>query len=167
MTKEIVTAAVVAMDEKRVIGRAGTLPWRIPEDMAHFKALTTGQVVVMGRKTWESLPEKFRPLPNRLNIVVTRHPEKLELPGGVLVSTTPTAAIELAKQRAKNGQKVCVIGGAEIYAATLPLCDQVCLTLVSGEHEGDAWLAPFEDDFELVQEEPSNGCRVLTYERRG
>ncbi|MEY4701425.1 MAG: hypothetical protein RL326_1612, partial [Pseudomonadota bacterium] len=152
MTTEVPVAAVVAMDEKRVIGLAGALPWNVPEDLAHFRALTKGHIVVMGRKTWESLPEKFRPLPGRANVVVSRDIAKLRLPAGVVGATSPEEALRAATSMARDGQRVWIIGGAELYRATLPFCAEVHLTVIDGSHDGDAWLPPFEADFRQVSE---------------
>ncbi len=160
-------AAVVAMDHSRVIGIKGTLPWRLAADMAHFRALTTGNVVVMGRKTWDSLPTAFRPLPGRTNLVVSRAPEHLNLPEGVLGAESPQAGLELACQvAARGGASVWVIGGAELYRALLPMCDEVHLTLVAGKHDGDAWLPIFENDFVLTDERSGDGCAFLVYTRK-
>lgn len=165
MTTEIPVAAVVAMDEKRVIGLAGALPWNVPEDLAHFRALTKGHVVVMGRKTWESLPEKFRPLPGRTNVVVSRDLSKLSLPDGVVGARSPEEALDAAKSMAKAGQRVWIIGGAELYRATLPFCAEVHLTIIDGSHEGDAWLPPFEADFKQISAVRSERCSFRVYAR--
>ena len=138
-------AAIVAMDEGRVIGKQGALPWHLPEDLAHFKALTSGHIVVMGRKTWDSLPPKFRPLPGRLNIVVSRNPAALELPVGTHAASSIEDALDIAEKVATADQITWIIGGAEVYSAALPFCDELHLTLVYGIHEGDARLPRFED----------------------
>jgi dihydrofolate reductase len=162
-----VLAAVVAMDEGRVIGFENGLPWRLPEDMAHFKALTSGGIVLMGRKTWESLPLKFRPLPNRVNIVVSRTPDQLQLPAGVLSAGAPDEALELARGQAGSGQRIWVIGGAAVYRAFMPLLEEIHLTLVRGVHQGDATFPPFEADFRLVSERPTDRCIFRVYRRSG
>ncbi|MGQ3054755.1 MAG: dihydrofolate reductase [Roseateles sp.] len=116
----ITLVAAVATDG--AIGRDNALLWHIPEDMARFKALTVGKPVVMGRKTWDSLPARFRPLPGRRNLVVSRAVR--ELPGAE-VFTSLDAALA-----ACTGPEVCVIGGSEIYALALPLADRLALTEV-------------------------------------
>ncbi len=161
-----VLAAIVAMDETRVIGKDGALPWHLPEDLAHFKKLTTGQIVIMGRKTWDSLPPKFRPLPNRVNVVVSRTPEALALPEGVLKANSLDAAIAMATERADNRQRIWIIGGAELYKSGLPVCYEVHLTLVRGVHEGDARFPEFEAGFDLVSEDPGQACVFRVYRRR-
>ncbi len=159
-------AAVVAMDDARIIGRKGSLPWHLPEDLAHFKSLTLGGVVVMGRKTWDSLPAKFKPLPGRVNIVVTRNPEALSVPQGVHLVTSVAAALEMGRGFTEAQRGVWVIGGAEIYRLSLPLIDEVHLTHVHGVHEGDAAFPPFESDFELVSERAGEACAFKVFRRR-
>jgi dihydrofolate reductase len=158
-------AAIVAMDDQRVIGKQGALPWHLPEDLAHFRKLTSGNPVVMGRKTWDSLPTKFKPLPGRSNIVISRDGSDLVLPDGVLRALSPVGAIEIARGVATEGSTIWIIGGAEIYKATLPLCDEVHLTKVHGVHEGDAWLPPFEDGYALTSETAGERCTFQVYSR--
>lgn len=132
---EIVLVAAVA--KNRVIGRDNQLIWNIPEDMAHFKALTHGHTVLMGRKTWESLPPRFRPLPGRRNIVVSRQ-------AGYVADGAETAgSLEAGFALQAPGEKVFVIGGAEIYEQALPFATQMELTEVDLEPEGDAWFPAF------------------------
>lgn len=166
MSEPTKLAAIVAMDESRVIGRNGALPWHVPADMAHFRALTKGHVVLMGRKTWDSLPLTFRPLPGRINVVVSRTPEKLNLPDGVLAAASPEEGVALARETAnQRGKSVWVIGGAELYRALLPLCDEVHLTVIAGKHEGDAWLPEFEHDFTHSSARSADGCTFHVYTR--
>jgi len=133
--------AIAAMSENRVIGAAGRIPWHLPEDFKWFKKMTTGQVIVMGRKTFESIG---KPLPNRTTIVLSRsqfsHPA---------VQTVP----ELSRIGLANEHRdVFICGGAQVYAQALPLCSDLFLTLVKRVVEGDAYFPPFEDRFELVEE---------------
>jgi len=166
MSKPAKLLAIVAIDESRVIGNKGALPWHLPADMAHFRSLTTGHVVLMGRKTWESLPAAYRPLPKRSNIVVSRNGARLGLPEGVLYAPSPEEGVNVARKLAGElGKDVWVIGGAELYRALLPLCDEVHLTVVSGKHEGDAWLPEFEDSFTHVSAEQADGCIFHVYRR--
>lgn len=130
--------AIVAMTPDRVIGRAGTLPWHLPEDLAFFKRTTTGHPIVMGRKTYESIG---RPLPRRRNIVLTRDPS-WSAPG-VEVIHHPD---ELRLLPDLNG-RVFIIGGAEVYAAFLPLIDELLISHVFEGHEGDTVFPSFEADF--------------------
>lgn len=115
-----------------VIGRDNTIPWRLPEDMAHFRQATMGCPVVMGRKTWDSLPPKFRPLPGRANIVVTRQADWSA--EGALRAASLDEAIGLASPAAD----VWVIGGAQIYEQALPIAQRVEVTEIHQDFEGDA-----------------------------
>ncbi len=115
-----------------VIGKGGTLPWLLPEDMAHFKAKTADCPVIMGRKTWDSLPAKFRPLPGRRNMVLTRSA------GWHENGAEPFETIDAALQQCRQADTVWVIGGAEIYRQTLPLADRVEVTEIDADFEGDA-----------------------------
>ncbi len=130
--------AVVAMTPERVIGRDGTLPWHLPEDLAFFKKTTSGHPIVMGRKTYESIG---RPLPKRRNIVMTR--DASWAAEGVEVIHRPE---DLEKLPGIDG-RVFIIGGSEIYAAFLPLLDDLLVSHVFENHAGDTRLPPFEDLF--------------------
>jgi len=123
-------ALVWAQTPTGVIGRDGTLPWHVPEDMAHFRELTRGHPVIMGRATWESLPPRFRPLPDRDNIVLTRRPG-FEA-AGALVAHGIDEALRLVGDR-----DAWVIGGGQVYAAFLPRADRVEITVVSLDVGGD------------------------------
>lgn len=116
--------------ENGVIGRDNQLPWHLPEDMRHFKSLTMGKPCIMGRHTWESLPEKFRPLPGRANIVISRN-AAFDAPGATVV-TSVEAALEL------DGAEKMVIGGAMLYARALPFADRIYLTRIHAAFDGDA-----------------------------
>ncbi|MDK9703867.1 MAG: dihydrofolate reductase [Sulfuritalea sp.] len=129
MPKPVLTL-IAAVARNGVIGIDDRLPWHLPADLRHFKALTTGHAVIMGRKTWESLPAKFRPLPGRRNIVVTRD-AGYRAEGAVVALSLP-AAIDAAGEG-----EAFVIGGAELYAAALPLADRLQLTEIDADFEGD------------------------------
>ena len=116
-----------------VIGKDGVMPWHLPEDLAHFKRLTQGWPVIMGRKTWDSLPPKFRPLPGRTNIVITRQSD-WQATGAQPVSSLP-AALELCRTSAE----VWIIGGAQIYAQAEPLAHRLEVTEIAQAFEGDAF----------------------------
>lgn len=120
----------------RGLGKNGQLLWRIPEDMQRFKTLTTRHPVIMGRKTWESIPEKFRPLPERTNIIITR--DTGYTASGAIVAHSLEEALE--KARAIEPKEIFIIGGAQIYAKSLPLADRLYLTLVDAEDEADAFF---------------------------
>lgn len=116
-----------------VIGQDGTMPWHLPEDLAHFRTLTQGCTVLMGRKTWDSLPPRFRPLPGRRNIVLTRQPDWSET--GAERASSLREALQLCEQEAV----VWVIGGAQIYAQALPLAQGVEVTEIAQPFDGDAY----------------------------
>jgi dihydrofolate reductase len=116
-------ALIAAISENNCIGKNNTLPWHIPEDMKHFRKLTDGKTVVMGRKTWESIPEKFRPLPNRKNIVITRNTD-YPVPAGVILYHSIE---EVLKHETRD---IIVIGGAEIYAQSIHHADTLYITEV-------------------------------------
>lgn len=136
MTAPIVL--VLAMSDNCVIGDRGAIPWRIPEDMKRFKALTIGKPVIMGRRTWDSLPRK--PLPGRSNIVITR--DTSWSAAGAIVAHSLGEALE--KARSKNPSEIAVIGGAQIYNAALPLAARVELTEVHVTTSGDTYFPAFE-----------------------
>ena len=116
-----------------VIGKGNTLPWHLPEDLAHFKRTTLGCPVIMGRKTWDSLPPKFRPLPGRLNIIITRDT------GFVAEGAAIAHSLEAARDLCPTGSDAWVIGGAQIYAQALPLAHTVVVTEIARDFEGDAF----------------------------
>jgi dihydrofolate reductase len=150
--------AIVAMTTDRVIGRNGTLPWHLPEDLAFFKRTTSGHPIVMGRKTFESIG---RPLPKRRNVVLTRD-TKWSAPGTEVIHSPE----ELAKLLDISGT-VYIIGGAEIYQAFLPHTDEVLVTHVLEPHAGDTYLPRFEDEFPhstLIETHPQFEIRRWTRE---
>jgi dihydrofolate reductase len=160
--------AIVAMDENRVIGVDGKLPWKLSEDMKRFAQLTTGHTVLMGRKTYESLPQKFRPLPNRKNVVLTRNPAAFSAPEGVEVWSSPGQFFDACRagQVKLPSDRVWVIGGAEIYAATKDLWNELYLTRVFSKHNGDAYFAPFEDEFKRIEIDERQGYSFEHYVRK-
>jgi dihydrofolate reductase len=136
MNPEAPTISIIAaMAENRVIGRDNALPWRLPADLRHFKSLTIGKPIVMGRKTWESLPGL---LPEREHIVITRQPDYRA--DGCSIAHS----IEQALVAAGEVDEVMIVGGAELYRQALPLARRIYLTLVKGEPEGDAWFPEFD-----------------------
>ena len=116
-----------------VIGQDGTMPWHLPEDLAHFRALTQGCTVLMGRKTWDSLPPRFRPLPGRRNIVLTRQPDWRE------IGAERAFSLREALQFCEHEAVVWVIGGAQIYTQALPLAQGVEVTDIAQPFDGDAY----------------------------
>jgi dihydrofolate reductase len=149
--------AIAAMSLNRVIGRGNEIPWHLPEDFKWFKRMTTGNVVVMGRKTFESIG---RPLPNRETIVVSR--SGFSFPDVRTVTSLDEIDLE------KETREVFICGGAQIYAQALPRCSDLYLTLVKREVEGDAFFPPFEERFalkETIMESPE--FRILHYATKG
>jgi dihydrofolate reductase len=157
-------ALVAAIASNGVIGVGGTLPWRIPDDLRLFRALTTGHTVIMGRKTWESLG---RALPNRQNIVVSRRRDWVA--DGAVTAQSLADAID----RATLPPPICVIGGGELYRAALPLADVLYLTEVHRAFDGDAWFPSFDRDLwrEVTRQSGHTSAPVqlgydfVTYER--
>jgi dihydrofolate reductase len=130
---------VLAVAENGVIGRDGDLPWRLSSDLKRFKAATIGKPVLMGRKTWDSLPRK--PLPGRQNLVLTRDPNFRAAGAWSFTSLDALMAAGRAMAKASGADEVCVIGGAHLFEATLPLADRIVLTEVQLEPEGETRLA--------------------------
>jgi dihydrofolate reductase len=163
MSGELVLIAAVA--KNGVIGKNNALPWHLPEDMKHFKALTTGHAVIMGRKTWESLPERFRPLPGRLNIVLTRN-SSYQADGATVVNSLDEAV------KVGAGKTAFIIGGAELYAHALSQAQRLELTEIDAAFEGDAYFPAFdrsqwrEVKRESGRTEAGLGYAFVTYERR-
>ncbi len=134
-------ALVWAMSENRVIGRNNNLPWHLSNDLKYFKKITTGKPVIMGRKTYDSIG---RPLPNRVNIVITR--DTSFTAEGIKVVHSLADAIELAEAESivSGSEEVIVMGGAEIYAQALPFADRLYITQVHAQVEGDAFFPEFD-----------------------
>lgn len=137
---------VVAIDSQLGIGKTGALPWRLKEDMKHFRELTTAgdhNVVIMGRKTWDSIPEKFRPLPNRINVVLSRSASTF--PGAISASSLEHAMSALPTVHGK----VFVIGGGEIYAQAVnhPACTELWITRVGASFDCDVTFPRYEERF--------------------
>jgi dihydrofolate reductase len=149
---------IAAMTSNRCIGNKGQLVWRNKEDMARFKELTIGKVVIMGRKTWESIPEKYRPLPDRVNVVVTRQAD-YTIPDGVIRASTLESALEM------NGD-LMVIGGGEIYAAALARAERLELTEIDQDIEGDTFFPEFSREIWLeTGRQVREGFAFVTYTR--
>ncbi len=151
---------IAAVSKNNCIGLHNQIPWHLPEDLKHFKNLTTGKIVLMGRKTWESLPEKFRPLPNRKNIVVTRQSD-YALPDGVERFSEIEEAIK------KYGdQEIMVIGGAEIYKQTIELADTLYITHVHQTVAGNAFFPVIDATvWQETERKDEFGLSFVTYKR--
>ena len=148
---------IAAVNAKRVIGIGGKLPWHISDDLKRFKLLTTGHTVLMGRKTFESIG---KPLPNRRNVVLASQP---------INGVETFASLGAALDALRTEEKVFVIGGGQIYAATLARADELLLTIVDNAADGDTFFPPYEDllssQFTLVFEERHDGYTFNDYQR--
>jgi dihydrofolate reductase len=143
-------AIVAALARNGVIGRDNTIPWHLPEDMQRFRALTTGHAVVMGRRTWESLPNRFRPLPGRRNVVVTRN--RAWSSDGA----ESAASLEHALELLDDERRIFVVGGSELFAAALPLADELYLTEIDADVVGDTFFPRFDPTaFDEMSREPA------------
>ncbi|MGH8434608.1 MAG: dihydrofolate reductase [Pseudomonas sp.] len=142
MKKTLPLCLIAALADNRVIGRDNQLPWHLPADLKHFKALTLGKPIIMGRKTWDSLG---RPLPGRLNLVVSRQPD-LRLVGAEVFPSLDAALVRAQDwARAEDAEELMLIGGAQLYAQGLQRADRLYLTRVALSPEGDAWFPEFAD----------------------
>jgi len=143
MSQVILAAGPIARARNGVIGREGELPWRLKSDLAIFRATTMGKPVIMGRKTWESLPKK--PLVGRMNIVLSR--DGSFEPHGAVVCEEFSEAVSIAKEQAEEDGvgEVCVIGGASLFELALPKARRLYLTEVDAEVEGDVVLSPIDE----------------------
>ena len=148
--------AIAAMSLNRVIGNGNKIPWHLPDDFKWFKQLTTGNVIVMGRKTFESIG---KPLPNRETIILSR--SQFSFPGVRTISDLREI------NPANESRETFICGGGQVYAQALPLCSDLFLTLVKREVEGDAFFPAFEDRFELVEElRDTPDFKILHYRQR-
>jgi dihydrofolate reductase len=128
---------------KRVIGNKGDLPWTIPEDLQFFKTMTTGKAVVMGRKTYESLPQSVRPLPNRKTFILTRNEDYKIAHPDVQTFTDLKKCLMVAKL---SSEEVMIAGGEQIYKLCMPYTDRIYATIISGDYEGDAFFPKLSQD---------------------
>lgn len=157
MQKSPIISLIAAMDENRVIGCDNRLPWRLPADLQHFKRLTMGKPMLMGRKTWESLPGL---LPGRTHIVISANPD-YAAEGCLLVHS-----VEQALAAAGDAEEIMVVGGANLYRQLLPLADRLYLTQVHTRVTGDAWFPDYRAETwrELEREEhPADERNPIAY----
>jgi dihydrofolate reductase len=145
----MIISLIAALASNRAIGKDNALLWHLPEDMRHFRETTRGKPVIMGRKTWESLPEPFRPLPGRHNIVVSRDPA---YPAR---GATLAGSLEDAVRQAGDATEVFVIGGAALYREALPLADRLYLTEIEQSFDGDVFFPDVSpNDWQEVSRQP-------------
>lgn len=158
----VVIGVIWAQTKDRVIGADGTMPWHVPEDLAYFRQVTRGSPVVMGRRTWESLPEAFRPLPDRVNVVITGDEARARhiLEQGALTASSLEEAVERAQPHAAETSTVWVMGGGAIYAEAIDkgLARVAAVTQVDLDIDGDTY-APTLDSAQwyLVSATPEQG----------
>jgi dihydrofolate reductase len=150
-----------AQARNRVIGKDGTMPWHLPEDLAHLKRTTLGYPVIMGRKTWDSIPPKFQPLPGRTNIVLTRQTDWNK--NGAQRASDLREALLFCEQLASKPQAVWVIGGAQIYAQAMPLAHKAVVTEIEADFEGDSFAPPFDASWQETARERHVSCSGLHY----
>ena len=148
---------IYARARNGTIGKDNQMPWHLPEDLAHFKRVTLGQPVIMGRKTWDSLPARFRPLPGRLNIVITRQPE-WQADGALRA-----ASIEAAMRLCGDAPNAWIMGGAEIYRQAEPLASSAVVTEIDHDYEGDAFAPHLGADCCEVQRAAHTAASGMGY----
>ena len=161
----MIVSIIAAMDRTRLIGSNNRLPWHLPADLAHFKQVTRGKPIIMGRKTYESIG---RPLPGRTNIVLTRSADFCA--EGVLTAHTLEQALDYVSEE----DEVMIIGGSTIYELALPSADRLYLTYVENAGEGDAWFPEFDierwrvvaSEQHRADEKNSSDYRFVCYERK-
>lgn len=165
MKKPPIISLIVAAARNGAIGKDGQMLWHLPEDMRYFREVTQGKSVIMGRKTWESLPERFRPLPGRKNIVISR---QLNYPvnGAHLV-----ASLEAALRESSEEAEVFIIGGAQVYQDALPFAHRVYLTQIDADYEADVFFPELDhQEWQEISRTPrqeSGELNFVIYERRG
>ncbi len=159
---------IFARARNGVIGNKGGMPWHLPEDLAHLKRTTMGCPVIMGRKTWDSLPPKFRPLPGRLNVVVTRQVDWRA--DGAVRANSLAQAIELCSPDGDAGEQasagwtdIWVLGGSQIYAQALPLAITAVVTEIDADFEGDAYAPQFGPEWTKTKGEPQVSSTGLKF----
>ena len=148
---------IVAKSKHNVIGDKGRIPWHIPNDLKRFKELTTGKTVIMGRKTFESLPEGYKPLPNRVNIVLST--DKTYQTNCCIV----TDDLKKALRKAGSDKEVFIIGGEQVYKEGLRYADKIYVTEVDGEFKGDTYFPILNKTWKEVKREEKEGYRFIDY----
>jgi len=148
-----------------VIGKDGAMPWHLPEDLAHFKRTTLNHPVVMGRRTWDSIPPRFRPLPGRRNIVITRQPDWHQ------AGAERAASLAQARQLCAGSERIWVIGGAQIFEQALPLADEAVITAIDADFAGDAFAPTLDASWQQADSKTLTaanglGLTFATWRRR-
>ena len=157
----MIVSLIAALASNRAIGKDNALLWQLPEDLRHFRETTRGKPVIMGRKTWESLPDPFRPLPGRHNIVVSRDPA-YQASGATLAGSLDDALRQAAAQT--NAEEVFVIGGEQLYRQALPLADRLYLTEIEQNFAGDVFFPDVQPhDWEEILRQPGQASSGLRF----
>ena len=165
----MIISLIAALASNRAIGKDNALLWHLPEDLRHFRETTRGKPVIMGRKTWESLPEPFRPLPGRHNIVISRDPA-YQANGATLAGSLADALRQAAAQT--NAEEVFVIGGEQLYRQALPLADRLYLTEIEQNFAGDVFFPDVQPhDWQEISRQPGQassglGFAFVVYQRK-
>lgn len=162
LNRDLAPIIIAAHDKNLGIGKNRKLPWHIPEDLKNFKKITQNEAVIMGRKTWESLP--IQPLPNRLNIVISS--QNLELPESVYCCKNIPDAINLSQ---KLGKIPYIIGGGQIYEESLKLVNKMYLTIINKKYEVDTFFPDYEKTFSLISKEnifENNDVHFCVFKRK-
>lgn len=159
---------IAAMTSKRVIGKNNTIPWHIKEDLQNFKKLTQGNPVIMGRKTWDSIPEKFRPLPDRLNVIISSSAKEREnnIARGIIWVSSYPQALYACLSSFRKPKDVYVIGGASIYQTALPTADTLNISWVKKDYEGDTFFPDVDlDAWEETEKKDFDEFLFIKYRR--
>ena len=159
----LIVELIVAMDTNRGIGKDGGLPWQLSTDLRHFREVTCrtaeagkSNVVVMGRRTWVSIPQKFQPLPDRINLILSRNPE-FSAPEGVLVARSIDEVVHVLEKSGDEYEKIFIIGGEQIYTAALAsvCCQRIHVTQIEQDFDCDAFFPTLDDKYKLISSSPS------------
>ncbi len=157
MKKPTISIIAALGKDTRVIGSNGKIPWHIPEDFKRFKALTMGHVIIMGRKTYESIG---KPLPGRINIIISRNPD-FKAPTECIIAHSLTEALEVARKIEKD--EIFIIGGQSVYEEALPLADKLYLTLVETKVGGDTFFPDYTSFTKIIKKIKNNPSNELSY----
>jgi dihydrofolate reductase len=167
--RQIPISAIAAIGVNRAIGHKNDLIWDLKKDMKYFEKLTKGNIVIMGRKTWESIPEKHRPMRDRHNIIITKQ-DNYKAEGAFIAANFFKALQEAQTYANRNNCEIFIIGGGQIYELALPYTDTLYLTVVDDEPKADVYFPPFDEGFNLVKarDDVDGGYKISfrTYKRR-
>lgn len=151
---------IVAMTEERVIGKDNKLPWHLPEDLTNFKKLTLDNTIIMGRKTYESIPKKFRPLANRNNMVVSR---TMPTEAGIDICPSLEEALTIAQS---YGKEIFIAGGASIYQQILPIADRMYISQIKKNYPGDSYFPEFDQqNWKVAAEQDFTEFKLIIYNK--